>query len=114
MIAEELERPKPEETMRPPSSAQIRRKTLAANKFIFCFFFFSRKVSSSFHQALWLDAATNSFVEEVGAMNIFFVFKNGEKFELTTAPLAGTILPGITRDSIIKVPLSATERISSN
>ena len=54
-------------------------------------------------QALWLDAATNSFVEEVGAMNIFFVFKNGEKYELTTAPLAGTILPGITRDSIIKL-----------
>lgn len=67
-----------------------------------------------FHQALWLDAATNSFVEEVGAMNIFFVFKNGEKFELTTAPLAGTILPGITRDSIIKVFTLSMKSIASN
>ena len=38
-------------------------------------------------------------MEEVGAMNIFFKIKG----ELVTPPLAGSILPGITRDSIIKL-----------
>lgn len=49
-------------------------------------------------QVLWLDANENKFVEEVGAMNIFFV-KNDV---ICTAPLStGTILPGVTRDSVI-------------
>ena len=48
-------------------------------------------------QVLWLDAIEHSFVEEIGTSNAFFVI-NGE---VITAPLAGTILPGITRDSVI-------------
>jgi len=48
-------------------------------------------------QVLWLDAAEHKFVEEVGTSNIFFKI-NGE---LITPPLAGTILPGVTRDSVI-------------
>ena len=48
-------------------------------------------------QVLWLDGKENKYVEEVGAMNIFFKI-NGE---LVTPPLGGSILPGITRDSII-------------
>lgn len=48
-------------------------------------------------QVLWLDAAEHRFVEEVGAMNIFFVFGN----KLVTPALTGSILPGITRDSVI-------------
>jgi branched-chain amino acid aminotransferase len=48
-------------------------------------------------QVLWLDGKERRYVEEVGTMNIFFKFKG----ELATAPLDGTILPGITRDSII-------------
>jgi len=49
-------------------------------------------------QVVFLDAAEHRWVEELGGMNIFFVFDDGS---LTTPPLSGTILPGITRDSII-------------
>lgn len=52
-----------------------------------------------FYQVLWLDAKEHKYVEEVGAMNVFFVF--GEK--LVTPMLTGSILPGITRDSVIKL-----------
>ncbi len=48
-------------------------------------------------QVVFLDAAERRWVEELGGMNIFFVFEDGS---LTTPPL-GTILPGITRESII-------------
>ncbi|KAH7821257.1 putative branched-chain amino acid aminotransferase [Monocercomonoides exilis] len=48
-------------------------------------------------QMLWLDSRTHKYVEEVGSMNVFFV-KEGTVY---TAPLAGTILPGITRASVI-------------
>ncbi len=50
-----------------------------------------------FAQVLWLDGVERKYVEEVGTMNIMFKFKD----ELATAPLAGTILPGITRDSVL-------------
>jgi branched-chain amino acid aminotransferase len=49
-------------------------------------------------QVVFLDAAEHRWVEELGGMNVFFVFDDGS---LTTPPLSGTILPGITRDSII-------------
>jgi len=49
-------------------------------------------------QVVFLDAAQHRFVEELGGMNVFFVFDDGS---LTTPPLSGTILPGITRDAII-------------
>jgi branched-chain amino acid aminotransferase len=49
-------------------------------------------------QVVFLDAAERRWVEELGGMNIFFVFDDGS---LATPPLGGTILPGITRDSII-------------
>ncbi|HEY3353930.1 MAG TPA: branched-chain amino acid aminotransferase [Polyangia bacterium] len=48
-------------------------------------------------QVLWLDALEHRWVEEVGTMNIFFRMKD----EVVTPPLAGTILPGVTRDSVI-------------
>lgn len=50
-----------------------------------------------FTQVLWLDAKERKYVEEVGTMNMFFVIEN----EVITAPLSGSILPGITRDSVI-------------
>lgn len=52
-----------------------------------------------FTQVLWLDAKERKYVEEVGTMNMFFVIDN----EVITAPLSGSILPGITRDSVIKI-----------
>ena len=48
-------------------------------------------------QVLWLDGIEQEYIEEVGAMNIFFVI-NGE---LITPMLNGSILPGITRDSVM-------------
>ena len=50
-----------------------------------------------FHQVLWLDGKERKYVEEIGTSNAFFVI-DGEVF---TAPLGGSILPGITRDSVI-------------
>lgn len=52
-----------------------------------------------YSQVLWLDAATKTFVEEVGTMNVFFVI--GDK--VITPPLSGTILPGVMRDSAIQM-----------
>ena len=49
-------------------------------------------------QVLFLDAVERRWIEELGGMNIFFVFDDGS---LATPPLTGTILPGITRDSLI-------------
>ena len=50
-----------------------------------------------FSQVLWLDGKERKYVEEVGTMNVMFKIKG----QLITAPLDGTILPGITRDSIL-------------
>ncbi|BBJ37297.1 branched-chain-amino-acid aminotransferase [Streptomyces antimycoticus] len=49
-------------------------------------------------QAVFLDAVERRWVEEVGSANVFFVFDDGS---IQTPPLNGTILPGITRDSLI-------------
>jgi len=49
-------------------------------------------------QVVFLDAAERKWVEELGGMNVFFVFADGT---LLTPPLGGTILPGVTRDSIL-------------
>lgn len=56
--------------------------------------------NAGYDQVLWLDAKEHRFVEEVGAMNIFFVYKNKSVF---TPRLNGNILPGITRDSVLKL-----------
>ncbi len=52
-----------------------------------------------YDQVLWLDAKEHSGVEEIGAMNILFVADG----KLVTSPLHGSILPGVTRDSILKL-----------
>jgi branched-chain amino acid aminotransferase len=54
-------------------------------------------ISHGCDQVVFLDAVERRYIEELGGMNIFFVFEDGS---LLTPPL-GTILPGITRDSII-------------
>jgi branched-chain amino acid aminotransferase len=51
-------------------------------------------------QVLFLDAAEHKWVEELGGMNLFFAFEDGS---LLTPPLSGTILPGITRASLIEL-----------
>jgi branched-chain amino acid aminotransferase len=59
-------------------------------------------------QVLWLDAIERKYVEEVGTSNMFFMIGD----ELITAPLAGTILPGITRDSVIRLAESWGVKVS--
>ncbi len=54
-------------------------------------------------QVVFLDAAEHRWVEELGGMNVFFVFEDGS---LQTPPLSGTILPGITRDSLMTLARS--------
>lgn len=49
-------------------------------------------------QVLWL---ANGMVQEVGTTNIFFLIKNGSGLELVTPPLTGTILPGVTRQTVL-------------
>src|SRR5690349_10453854 len=58
-------------------------------------------------QVVFLDAVERRYVEELGGMNIFFVFDDGS---LLTPPL-GTILPGITRDSIIALAKDSGTRV---
>jgi branched-chain amino acid aminotransferase len=71
----------------------------------------SREASQKgYTQVLWLDAIERKYVEEVGTSNIFFLIND----ELVTPPLSGTILPGITRDSVLQLAshwgMNAVER----
>lgn len=63
-----------------------------------------------YSQVLWLDGNRHQELEEVGTMNLFVVLKD----EVVTPPLAGSILPGITRDSVLTLlkdwGLPASER----
>jgi len=52
---------------------------------------------AGYTQVLWLDGIEQKYIEEVGAMNIFFVIGD----EIVTPELSGSILPGITRKSVI-------------
>ncbi len=66
-----------------------------------------------YSQVLWLDGIEQKYLEEVGAMNIFVRFKD----EVTTPMLTGSILPGITRMSVLQIlkdwKLNVTERMIS-
>jgi branched-chain amino acid aminotransferase len=55
--------------------------------------------AQGYTQVLWLDALERKYIEEVGTMNIFFLIDD----ELITPPLSGSILPGITRDSVLRL-----------
>jgi branched-chain amino acid aminotransferase len=54
-------------------------------------------------QVVWLDAVERRWVEEMGGMNLYFVLGDGEDARLITPELTGTLLPGITRDSLLTV-----------
>ena len=57
----------------------------------------SQSREQGFDQVLWLDSNEHRYVEEVGAMNIFFKIAG----RVVTPPLGGSILPGVVRDSAI-------------
>jgi len=69
--------------------------------------------AEGFTQVLWLNAVDKVSIEEVGTMNIFFRIND----EIITPALAGTILPGVTRDSVIRLAagkgMKVTERAIS-
>ena len=50
-----------------------------------------------YDQVLWLDGREQRYIEEVGAMNMFFAYGT----HIVTAPLTGSILSGVTRDSVL-------------
>jgi branched-chain amino acid aminotransferase len=55
-------------------------------------------------QVVWLDAAEHRWVEEMGGMNLFFVYgQAAPKPCIRTPALTGTLLPGITRDSLLRL-----------
>lgn len=58
-----------------------------------------KAAQAGYTQVLWLDGIEQKYVEEVGSMNIFFDIDN----ELITPELSGSILPGITRDSVLQL-----------
>ncbi|MXO61463.1 branched-chain amino acid aminotransferase [Qipengyuania oceanensis] len=57
-------------------------------------------IAKGHDQVVFLDAVEKKWIEELGGMNLFFVFDDGS---VVTPPLTGTILPGITRDSLIQL-----------
>jgi branched-chain amino acid aminotransferase len=64
-------------------------------------------------QVVWLDALEHRRVEEMGGMNLFFVYGSGPDARIMTPALTGTLLPGITRESLLTLApdlgIAATE-----
>jgi branched-chain amino acid aminotransferase len=52
-------------------------------------------------QVVYLDAEERRWVDEMGSNNLFFVFGSGDQAEIVTPTLTGSILPGVTRDSLL-------------
>ena len=63
---------------------------------------------AGYTQVLWLDGVEQKYLEEVGSMNIFFVIDD----EIITPELNGSILPGITRKSVIELARHWNEKVS--
>lgn len=58
-----------------------------------------KAIKLGYTQVLWLDAVERKYIEEVGTMNVFFIIGD----EVITPSLGGSILPGVTRDSVIQL-----------
>jgi branched-chain amino acid aminotransferase len=67
-----------------------------------------RAHEAGYTQVLWLDGVEQKYLEEVGAMNIFFVIDD----EIITPELNGSILPGVTRKSVIALAKHWNEKVS--
>ncbi|HET8969544.1 MAG TPA: branched-chain amino acid aminotransferase, partial [Candidatus Nanopelagicales bacterium] len=52
-------------------------------------------------QVVWLDAVEHRYVEEMGGMNLCFVYGSGQDARIMTPALTGALLPGVTRDSLL-------------
>jgi branched-chain amino acid aminotransferase len=71
----------------------------AAGNYGGCLLAESKAAEQGYSQVLWLDAIERKYIEEVGSMNIFLVIND----TIITPPLSGSILAGVTRDSILKI-----------
>lgn len=54
-------------------------------------------------QVVWLDAVEHRWVEEMGGMNLYFVYGSGRSARVVTPALTGTLLPGVTRHSLLQL-----------
>ena len=52
---------------------------------------------------VWLDAIERNYIEEMGGMNLMFVQGSGDTARIVTPELSGSLLPGITRKSLLQV-----------
>jgi branched-chain amino acid aminotransferase len=74
--------------------------TKAAGNYAASFYPTQIAINEGYDQLIWTDSKYHKYLEESGAMNIFIHLFNGD---LITPPTSDSILPGITRDSIIKI-----------
>ena len=58
-------------------------------------------VAKGCDQVVWLDSVEHRWVEEMGGMNLYFVYGSGPSARIVTPALTGTLLPGVTRDSLL-------------
>ena len=90
--------------------------TKCAGNYAPCFIPSREAKAAGFSETLFVDATTSEFIEEAGASNLFAVLASGEGLELVTPPIdRGTILPGVTRDSVLTLAreeLGAELRVS--
>jgi len=63
----------------------------------------AQAVEKGCDQVVWLDAVERRWVEEMGGMNLFFVFGSGDGARVVTPELSGSLLPGVTRKSLLQL-----------
>jgi branched-chain amino acid aminotransferase len=63
-------------------------------------------------QVVWLDAIGREKIEEMGGMNLYFVYGSGDSVRIMTPRLTGSLLPGITRDSLLTVAQDSGYEVS--
>jgi branched-chain amino acid aminotransferase len=77
----------------------------------------AQAVEKGCDQVVWLDGIEHKYVEEMGSNNLYFVYGEGEDARLMTPKLTGSLLPGITRDSLLQIAadlgIPATESLIS-
>jgi branched-chain amino acid aminotransferase len=65
-------------------------------------------------QVVWLDSREHRWVEEMGGMNLCFVFGSGPGAKLMTPALTGTLLPGVTRDALLMLGADLGYRVEES
>ncbi|MTD58278.1 branched-chain amino acid aminotransferase [Amycolatopsis pithecellobii] len=63
----------------------------------------AQAVEQGCDQVVWLDAVERRWVEEMGGMNLFFVYGSGANARIVTPELSGSLLPGVTRSSLLRL-----------